>query len=68
MELNSHLCKYFCLTGTNGVGKATNIVSIYKGYEEILQISTWSCIQGDRINHATAERRKLIMVEHCVLA
>ena len=57
----NHILLYaLFLTGTNEFGKANNIVSIYKGYEEVLQISRWPCIQGDSINLAKTERSKFL--------
>lgn len=39
-------------TGAVETGKTTNIVTIYKIYEEVLQIFSQCCIQGDRVEHA----------------
>lgn len=47
------------VTGAVETGKTTNIIAIYKSYEEVLQIFVWYCIQRDRIKLASIKRSKL---------
>lgn len=36
-----------CLTGSNGFGMASNIVTAHEDYEKIPQVPKWYCHQGD---------------------